>query len=122
MAKLKQDERLLLSGHFTPMQFIERNCHSADGLIQRVIGEEIDEDEPIEQDPDDDIIEDEDIIRRVNPDLPYCLICELVCEDKFVFICGCMQFCNNCSSNILAEENPKCPQCEIDVTIRINLH
>ena len=31
--KLKQYERLLIGGDLTPMEFIEKNCHSSDGII-----------------------------------------------------------------------------------------
>ena len=48
-AKLKQEERLLIAGHLTPMEFIESNVHSADGLIERGIGDENDVEEDDEQ-------------------------------------------------------------------------
>ena len=124
MAKLRQSERLLLQGHLTPMQFIEQHCHAVDGIIERAIGVEIDENETYEEDPADTIIEDEEIIRRINPDLAYCFSCGIVCEEKFVFQCGCMQFCSICSDNVMqqTQENKICPKCNQDATIRINLH
>ena len=124
MAKLRQSERLLLQGHLTPMQFIERHCHSVDGVIERAIGTEIGEDEEYVEDPEDTIREDEEIIRRVNPDVPICFSCELVCEEKFVFQCGCQQFCNICSDNVMqqSQENRMCPKCHQDARLVINLH
>ena len=106
------------------MQFIERHCHSVDGVIERAIGTEIGEDEEYVEDPEDTIREDEEIIRRVNPVVPICFSCELVCEEKFVFQCGCQQFCNICSDNVMqqSQENRICPKCHQDARLVINLH
>ena len=37
IAKLRQVERLLQNGQLTAMEFIDRNCHSSDGVIERAI-------------------------------------------------------------------------------------
>ena len=37
MARLRQLERRLTNGRITPMEFIEKNTHSADGVIQQAI-------------------------------------------------------------------------------------
>ena len=37
MARLRQLERRLTNGRITPMEFIDKNTHSADGVIQQAI-------------------------------------------------------------------------------------
>ena len=119
-ARSKQLERLLSNGDLTPMQFINRNIHSADGLIDRAIGPVLEEeDSDNENDDEHMIIQDEDIIRAVNPDS--CLSCGGVCEVKYVFQCGHQQLCDVCSTAILNEEDPKCPRCDQVAIMRIRL-
>ena len=117
-ARLKQLERLLLDGQMTPMEFLENNMNSADGIIERAIGPEIENYDEID-DQDDGIIEDEDIVRRVMINRGSCLSCEEFCNEKFVLSCGDEKFCNDCSQ--MAIQNSKCPICDQNVTNRIKL-
>ena len=142
MAISRQNERLLTTGQITPMDFISRNSHSADGLIARAIEtrrernlrirqnqREIDaiEADTSDEDPDEnEIIEDEVAVHpnvNVHNQGPQdvCLSCHQPAIDKFILTCGQQPFCNTCTENILAVDHAICPVCNLHVTGSIRI-
>ena len=118
MAHLRQDERLLTNGRITTMEFVDRNSHSADGLIERTVGgNETSEDDS----EDDEIIEDDDIVPPPNANMgapeSMCLSCGHACgPEKYLLVpCGHQPFCNIC------QDNPTCSVCNLDVNMGVRM-
>ena len=123
-----------MNNTITPLEFLDKFIHNADGIIQRAIERrrEVDQDSDseVEEDPQDTIIErDEDPIIEPNVDGPnqarppeLCLSCNLqITNDKFILNCGQQPFCNDCTENILAVDHATCPVCNMHVTMSIKI-
>ena len=84
-ARLKELERMLINGQINAMEFIDKNSHSVDGVIDRILEDDVSDDE------NDFIHEDQDIIRPNNAinNQDSCLSCnQLITGDKFFLECG----------------------------------
>ena len=132
MAILRQLERRLTDGEITPMEFIDANLHSADGVIERVLETRRQRDQEMgpnetssEDDSENEIIED-DIVEHpnnvndngnlVHPD-SMCKSCGQGCVEKYLLgPCGHNPFCNNCLANEI------CSVCDQNVAIRIKMN
>ena len=130
-ARLRREERNLINFTITPMEFLDKFTHSADGIIERAIQRrrEANPDESATSDEEDDdtIIEREEdpiIQPNVNGPQPHdlCLSCNQHCAgDKFILDCGQQPFCSNCTENILAVDHATCPACNQHVTRSIQI-
>ena len=121
IAKLRREERQLINNTITPMEFIDKNIHAADGVIGDIIG---DDDDSLDEDSEGVIEEDDDPIIEPNINQVQndsCLSCEHISGEKFVLDCGQQPFCNDCSANILAVDNPTCPICNRNVSNRMQI-
>ena len=113
-ARLKELERLLTNGQITAMEFIDKNLHSTDGVIDRILDDEVSDDE------NDFIHEPEDIIRPNNVinNQELCLSCnQPITGVKFFLECGQQPFCNDCSERIVLEN--VCNICNRNVSLRL---
>ena len=138
MARLRQLERRLTNGRITPMEFIDKNTHSADGVIQQAIDArrrrrngEADLEETSDEESDDYIHEDEsqdesenedptndgNLVPPNNDNLVSCKSCGQDCVDKYLLVpCGHHPFCNNCQLNEF------CTECDANVQIRAKMN
>ena len=138
MARLRQLERRLTNRQITPMEFIDKNTHSADGVIQQAIdarrrwrNEEADLEETSDDDSDDYIHEDEsqdesenedpnndgNLVPPNNDNLVSCKSCGQDFVEKYLLVpCGHHPFCNNCQLNEF------CTECDANVQIRAKMN
>ena len=113
MARLRKIESDLTSGKITAFQFIDKNTHSADGIIAQAIDGQDDDEEDNEN--GSDYIENEEDFEQQQPNNPpvsMCLSCGEACVEKFFFGCGHYPYCQNCQGN------PTCSLCNQDVQFR----
>ena len=113
-ARLKELERMLINGQINAMEFIDKNSHSVDGVIDRILEDDVSDDE------NDFIHEDQDIIRPNNAinNQDSCLSCnQPITGDKFFLECGQQPFCNDCSERIVLENI--CNICNRNVSLRL---
>ena len=128
----------LTNGRITPMEFIDKNTHSADGVIQQAIDArrrrrngEADLEETSDDESDDYIHEDEsqdesenedpnndgNLVPPNNDNLVSCKSCGQDCVDKYLLVpCGHHPFCNNCQLNEF------CTEYDANVQIRAKMN
>jgi len=58
----------------------------------------------------------------LKPNIFSCKICYESHGPQFIFECGHLPFCDNCSENIFSETEPKCPICRKKITQKMRAY